>query len=64
MQGPDGVQADGRMVNVGMVYNPQPRSAEEEDAIAKPCDGVRYQAGLFTLAELGLQMRRQEPKWG
>lgn len=58
MQGPDGAQADGRMVYVGMIYNPQPR-AVEEDALSKPCDGVRYLAGFYTLDELGLQLRRQ-----
>ena len=35
MQGPNGAKADGRMVNIGMVYNPQPRS-QDEDAIAQP----------------------------
>jgi hypothetical protein len=63
MQGPDGSQADGRMVYVGMVYNPQPRAAEEE-ALSKPCDGVRYLAGLYTLDELGLQLRRQAGQVG
>ncbi len=58
MQGPGGAKIDGRMVHVGMIYNPQPRAAEEE-ALSKPCAGVRYLAGLYTLAELGLQMRRQ-----
>jgi hypothetical protein len=58
MQGPDGAKADGRMVGVGMIYNPQPRALEDE-SLAKPCAGVRYLAGLYTLEELGLQMRRQ-----
>jgi hypothetical protein len=58
MQGPNGAKVDGRMVYVGMIYNPQPRQPEEE-ALSKPCDGVRYLAGLYTLQELGLQMRRQ-----
>jgi hypothetical protein len=58
MQGPNGSKRDGRMVSVGMVYNPQPRSPDE-DALAKPCDGSRYLAGLYTLKELGEQMRRQ-----
>ena len=58
MQGPDGAKAEGRMVYVGMIYNPQPRSADEE-ALSKPCDGARYLAGLYGLDELGLQMRRQ-----
>ena len=58
MQGPGGCKVDGRMVGVGMIYNPQPRSPDEE-ALSKPCDGVRYLAGLYSLEELGLQMRRQ-----
>ena len=47
MQGPDGAKADGRMVNVGMIFNPQPRAPEDQE-ICKPCDGVRYLAGLWT----------------
>src|SRR5690242_8250352 len=54
MPGPDGAKADGRMVYVGMIYNPQPRAVDEE-ALSKPCDGVRYLAGLYTLD----QLRRQ-----
>jgi hypothetical protein len=63
MQGLAGAKADGRMVYVGMIYNPQPRRADE-DALSKPCDGVRYLAGLYTLADLGLQMRRQGAQVG
>jgi hypothetical protein len=63
MQGPDGAQAEGRMVYVGMIYNPQPRSADEE-ALSKPCDGARYLAGLYDLEELGLQLRRQGAQVG
>ena len=67
MQGPDGAKADGRMVTVGMVYNPQPRKQKDDDTVSMPCDGVRYLAGLsglFTLEELGLQMRRQAAQVG
>jgi hypothetical protein len=63
MQGPDGAKVDGRMVNVGMIFNPQPRAVNDED-ICKPCDGVRYLAGLYTLEELGPQMRRQGAQVG
>lgn len=63
MQGPDGAKADGRMVTVGMVYNPQPRALEDEE-LSKPCDGVRYLAGLYTLEELGTQLRRQAGQVG
>ncbi|MDQ3566347.1 MAG: ISKra4 family transposase [Pseudomonadota bacterium] len=63
MQGPNGVKVDGRMINVGMVYNPQPRQAADE-ALSKPCDGVRYLAGFYTLAELGTALRRQAGQVG
>jgi hypothetical protein len=49
MQGPEGCKIEGRMVNLGMIYNPQPRDADDE-ALSKPCDGVRYLAGLPFLA--------------
>jgi hypothetical protein len=63
MQDAGGGPAEGRMVYVGMIFNPQPRAANE-DVLAKPCDGVRYLAGLYSLAELGLQMRRQGAQVG
>ena len=63
MQGAEGAKVDGRMVTVGMIYSPQPRQQDEE-ALSKPCDGVRYLAGLYTLDELGLQMRRQAAQVG
>jgi hypothetical protein len=58
MQGEGGSKADGRMAYVGMIYNPQPRQPDDEE-LSKPCDGVRYLAGHYTLADLGAQMRRQ-----
>jgi hypothetical protein len=63
MQGPNAEKADGRMVYVGMVYNPRPRAPDEE-ALAKPCDGSRYLAGLYSLADLGEQLRRQAAQVG
>lgn len=63
MQGERAAKVDGRMVTVGMIYNPQPRQGEEE-ALSKPCDGVRYCAGFYDLDELGLQMRRQAGQVG
>jgi hypothetical protein len=63
LQGPDGAKAEGRMVYVGMIYNPQPRAATDE-ALSKPCDGARYLAGLYELDELGSQMRRQGAQVG
>jgi hypothetical protein len=63
MQGPGGAKAEGRMVTVGMIYNPRPRPADEE-ALSMPCDGVRYLAGLYELDELGSQLRRQGAQVG
>jgi hypothetical protein len=64
MQGESpGSQADRRMVYVAMVFNPRPRLPGQE-ALAMPCDGSRYLAGLYTLPELGLQLRRQAAQVG
>lgn len=63
MQGPDGAKADGRMVTVGMIFNPQPRAVKDKD-ICKPCDGVRYLAGDYSLTELGKLMRLQAAQVG
>jgi hypothetical protein len=63
MQGPEGAKADGRMAYVGMIFNPQPRQADDE-RLCRPCDGVRYLAGHYTLTELGEQMRRQAAQVG
>jgi hypothetical protein len=63
MQGPEGAKAEGRMAYVGMIFNPQPRRTHEAD-LSKPCDGVRYLAGHYTLEELGAQMRRQANQVG
>jgi hypothetical protein len=63
MQGEKAAKVDGRMVTVAMIYNPQPREGDEE-ALSKPCDGVRYLAGFYDLEELGLQMRQQAAQVG
>jgi hypothetical protein len=63
LQGPQASKVDGRMVYVGMIYNPQPRDAGAE-ALSMPCDGARYLAGLYTLDALGAQMRRQGAQVG
>jgi hypothetical protein len=57
-QGLGAAKAEGRMAYVGMIFNPQPRRRDDEN-LCKPCDGVRYLAGHYSLEELGLQMRRQ-----
>jgi len=62
MQGAAGAKVDGRMVNVAMIFNPQPRA--DAEALSRPCDGVRYLAGFYDLDELGLQLRRQAAQVG
>lgn len=63
MQGSNGTKVEGRMAYVGMIFNPKPRSVDDE-VVSKPCDGVRYLAGHYTLDELGLQLRRQAGQVG
>lgn len=62
MQGDDGGKVDGRMVAVGMVFNPQPRTLDDE-SVSKPCDGVRYLAGFYTLDELVRNCVAKRAKW-
>ena len=62
MQGDGAAKVDGRMVYVGAIYNPHPRRPDKE-ALSKPCDDARYLAGLYSLEELGAQLRRQGRRW-
>jgi hypothetical protein len=65
MQGAQAAKAEGRMVAVGMVFNPQPRPPSCSDKqLSLPCDGARYLSGFYRLEELGLQMRRQGGQLG
>ena len=52
-QGEGGVQAEGRMTYVGMIYNPHAR----EDS--GPITDRRYLAGLYDLTDLGRQLHRE-----
>jgi hypothetical protein len=62
IQGEGGAKADGRMVWVGKVYNPR---VEPTKALSRPHPGAaRYQAGLMSLDELGVRMRRQAAQVG
>jgi hypothetical protein len=56
MQGADASKIDGRMVTVGMIFNPHPRQG---DATSMPCEGARYLAGFYGLDELGPLLRLQ-----
>jgi len=59
MQGPGGSKVEGRMVHVGMIYNPQPRLGDEE-ALSKPCDGVR---GCTPWRSWGRNCVGKAPRW-
>jgi hypothetical protein len=61
IQGPGGATADGRMVNVGMVYNPIPeeKSRWADPGRARPAWQARYVTSLEGLAALGEPLRRQ-----
>lgn len=59
MQGPGGAKAEGRMAYVAMVYNPAPEPVvEPPDRHPRRHMTARYLAGLYTLEELGPQLRR------
>lgn len=55
-QGPRGAQADGRMAYVGMLSN---APTTHDGPTRAPVGKARYLAGLYTLDELGTQLRRQ-----
>jgi hypothetical protein len=62
-QGPGGAKAEGKMVSVGMVFNPaefDPKSPQD----AQPIEQARYLAGLIDLETLGAQLRRQAGQVG
>jgi hypothetical protein len=52
-QGVGGVQAEGRMAYVGMIYNPRARGD------SGPISDRRYLAGLYNLTDLGRQLHRE-----
>lgn len=54
-QGPGGSRADGKMVAVGIVYNPN----SDLDERTPPSRQVRYLAGFYELDEIGRQLRRE-----
>jgi hypothetical protein len=62
-QGPKGAKAEGKMVNVGMIYNAaefDPKSPRD----AQPIEQARYLAGLTDLDMLGTQLRQQAGQVG
>jgi len=68
IQGPGGVEAEGRMAWVGKVFAPKPEATGPRDdvAIRKPAatGHARYLAGLMGLEELGEPLRRQAAQVG
>jgi hypothetical protein len=65
-QGPGGVKADGRMANVGPVFNPRPDPERVGAGRPKPGErmAARYVSGLYPLAEMGPLLRRQAAQVG
>jgi hypothetical protein len=66
-QGPRGTKADGRMVNVAVLYNPVPEDRAQwanPAAERPPAWQARYLAGLENRLDLGNEMRRQGAQVG
>jgi hypothetical protein len=64
IQGENGRKAEGRMVTLGMVYNPRPPRADlppDRPRMPRPAavSEARYLAGFYDLDGLGAQLRRQ-----
>jgi hypothetical protein len=61
IQGPGGATADGRMTNVGMIYNPIPedRTRWAHPSRVRPAWQARYVTSLDGLDALGEPLRRQ-----
>ncbi len=59
-QGPKGARAEGRMAQVGMIYN---AASEHDDRKLQP-HSVRYLSGFYDFPELGKQLRRQAAQVG
>lgn len=66
IQGPGGAKADGRMINVGMVYNPIPddKSRWAHPERTRPAWQARYVTSLDGLDGLGEPLRRQGAQVG
>jgi hypothetical protein len=63
IQGPGAARTEGRMVSVGMIYDPQafdPQALTE----ARPIERARYLAGFSDLDELGAELRHQAGQVG
>jgi hypothetical protein len=66
-QGPGGTEAEGRMANVAVIYNPVPEARADwadPEVVRRPAWQARYLASLDPLAELGTALRRQGAQVG
>ena len=65
-QGPHGEKADGRMANVGAIFNPLPDRERIFEGLPKPGTRMqaRYVSGLYPLAEMGPLLRQQGAQVG
>jgi hypothetical protein len=66
-QGPGGAEAEGRMANVAVIYNPVPQTREhwaDPEAVRRPAWQARYLASLDPLTDLGTPLRRQGAQVG
>lgn len=65
-QAPDGRAAEGRMPYVAMIFNPVPDLPADSPYRPPPkaCMQARYLSGLYDLAELGVQLRKQAGQVG
>lgn len=61
IQGPGGAKAEGRMITVGMIYNPVPEDRQRwaNRQGPQPSWQARYVAQEQSLVELGIPLRRQ-----
>jgi len=66
IQGPEGAKADGRMINVGMIYNPIPdeKARRANPDRVRPTWQARYVTSLDGLEGLGVPLRRQGEQVG
>lgn len=65
-QGPHGEKAEGRMANVGAIFNPLPDPERVFSGLPKPGTRIqaRYVSGLYPLAEMGPLLRQQGAQVG
>jgi hypothetical protein len=66
IQGPEGAKADGRMIDVGMIYNPIPeeKARRAHPNRPRPPWQARYVTSLGSLGGLGEPLRRQGAQVG